>query len=84
MLITLTHSFPYAQKNNLVLQVFLATDLEVHVQSNIHDVHEKVKYPTYYMSTSKMVPHLNRLMTKPTKWHVCPAKAQISLGMRPV
>ena len=23
-------------------------------------------------------------MTKPTKWHVCPAKTQISLGIRPV
>ena len=28
--------------------------------------------------------HLSHLMTKPTKWHVCPAKTQISLGMRPV
>ena len=28
--------------------------------------------------------NLSRLMTKPTKWHVCPAKTQISLGIRPV
>ena len=28
--------------------------------------------------------HLNRHMTKPTKWHVRPAKTQISLGIRPV
>ena len=27
---------------------------------------------------------LNRLVTKPTKWHMRPAKTQISLGMRPV
>ena len=27
---------------------------------------------------------MSRLMTKPTKWHVCPAKIQISLGIRPV
>ena len=27
---------------------------------------------------------LNRLVTKPTKWHVCPAKTQTSLGIRPV
>ena len=27
---------------------------------------------------------LNRLMTKPTKWYVLPAKTQISLGIRPV
>ena len=28
--------------------------------------------------------HMSRLMTKPTKWHVHPAKTQISLGIRPV
>ena len=28
--------------------------------------------------------YLSRLMTKPTKWHVCSAKIQISLGVRPV
>ena len=28
--------------------------------------------------------YLSRLMTKPTKWHVRPAKTQISLGIRPV
>ena len=27
---------------------------------------------------------LSRLTTKPTKWHVCPAKTQISLGICPV
>ena len=28
--------------------------------------------------------YLSHLMTKPTKWHVHPAKTQISLGIRPV
>ena len=28
--------------------------------------------------------YLSRLMTKPTKWHVCPAKTQISPGILPV
>ena len=28
--------------------------------------------------------YLSRLMTKPTKWHVHPAKTQISLGILPV
>ena len=28
--------------------------------------------------------HFSRLMTKPTKWHVRPAKTQISLGIRPI
>ena len=29
-------------------------------------------------------PHLRRLMTKPTKWHMRPANTQISRGIRPV
>ena len=28
--------------------------------------------------------HVSRLMTKPTKWHVRPAKTQVSLDIRPV
>ena len=28
--------------------------------------------------------HMSRIVTKPTKWHVRPAKTQISLGIRPV
>ena len=28
--------------------------------------------------------YMSRLMTKPTKWHVRPAKTQINLGIRPV
>ena len=28
--------------------------------------------------------NMSRLMSKPTKWHVRPAKTQISLGIRPV
>ena len=35
-------------------------------------------------ATIKDRQHLSRLMTKPTKWHVRPAKSQISLGIRPV
>ena len=27
---------------------------------------------------------MSRIVTKPTKWHVRPAKTQISLGIRPV
>ena len=39
------------------------------------------------MSTEIHVEHgsyMSRLVTKPTKWHVRPAKTQISLGIRPV
>ena len=32
----------------------------------------------------RVLRQMSRLMTKPTKWHVRPAKTQISLGIRPV
>ena len=35
-------------------------------------------------SCSRHKTDMSRLMTKPTKWHVRPAKTQISLGIRPV
>ena len=37
------------------------------------------------VSCKKITKHyFSRLMTKPTKWHVCPAQTQISLGTHPV
>ena len=36
------------------------------------------------MCNNKNIFILSRLITKPTKWHVRPAKTQISLGIRPV
>ena len=52
-------------------------------------------YGMFYFGTSVLIldwrfqtdgkeHNLSRLMTKPTKWHVRPAKTQISLGIRPV
>ena len=32
----------------------------------------------------KMERYMSRLMTKPTKWHLCPLKTQICLDIRPV
>ena len=37
-----------------------------------------------YRSFSCWTEYTSRLLTKPTKWHVRPAKTQISLGIRPV
>ena len=42
----------------------------------------KSQVPSLIQCTRKK--HLSRLMTKTTKWHVRPAKTQISLGVRPV
>ena len=36
------------------------------------------------VTTCWKIGNLSRLVTKPTKWHVRPAKTQISLGIRPV
>ena len=38
---------------------------------------------TYTIATINSL-HMSRSVTKPTKWHVRPAKTQISLGIRPV
>ena len=38
----------------------------------------------FFLSCSACFLHMSRLATKPTKWHVRPAKTQISLGIRPV
>ena len=37
-----------------------------------------------YFTTAYFKFYLSQRITKPTKWHVCPAKTQISLGIRPV
>ena len=36
------------------------------------------------LNLSSTIEEMSCLMTKPTKWHVHPAKTQISLGIRPV
>ena len=38
----------------------------------------------YKLGRGLLSKHMSRLMTKSTKWHVRPAKPQISLGIRPV
>ena len=35
----------------------------------------------YWILRSSSLTQMSHLMTKPTKWHVCPAKTQISLGI---
>ena len=37
-----------------------------------------------FYCSSRLRNDLSHLMTKPTKWHVHPAKTQISMGVRPV
>ena len=42
-----------------------------------------LKLEQYHFTTKQLV-QMSRVMTKPAKWHVCPAKPQISLGIHPV
>ena len=42
-----------------------------------------ITQPQTYYSDNKCY-HMRHLMTKPTKWHMRPAKTQISLGMCPI
>ena len=42
------------------------------------------EYVSPSLSLSLIAYNLSCLMTKPTKWHVRPAKTQISLGIHPV
>ena len=44
----------------------------------------QVIYIKFILVNRLTVNEMSRLMTKPTKWPVCPAKTQISLGIRPV
>ena len=44
----------------------------------------KTKFPTIKPTIYLPKRQLSHLMTKPTKWSVCPAKTQISLGLYPV
>ena len=45
--------------------------------------HRHTRFCYFTSLTSKKV-HMSRLVTKPTKWHVRPAKTPNSLGIRPV
>ena len=37
-----------------------------------------------FFSITRLILHMSQCMTKPTKWHVRPAKTRISLGIHPV
>ena len=43
--------------------------------------HKKMSWRTH---SDKQMHHMSQCVTKPTKWHVHPAKTQISLGICPV
>ena len=45
---------------------------------------EKIRYVFLQSKMSQKRKKMSRITTKPTKWHVRPAKTQISLGIRPV
>ena len=84
-----TNSGPLAcQANSLPIElsrpVRLNTDNEFFVRRDIGmSVSEKTKTESMFSKCFYRC-KMSRLMTKPTKWHVRPAKTPISLGIRPV
>ena len=59
----------------LLLCLYIANHfyLALYTVPGLHNTHGKYLYYKF-----------SRFMTKPTKWHVRPAKTQISLGIHPV
>ena len=49
---------------------------------NMCEISDPLSYTIEWLHVLKW--NMSHLMTKPTKWHVRPAKTQISLGIRPV
>ena len=45
---------------------------------NINKILSLILYTVFFWDKV----NLSRIVTKPAKWHVCPAKTQISLGIR--
>ena len=54
------------------------------LHSSDHFIHIVTGVTTYHKICKKNKFKMSRHMTKPTKWHVRPAKTQISLGIHPV
>ena len=84
----LFHGSLYANKLNASWKVYdnlvdksstiIGTESELRVQPLYDRLANSVN--EFHLAVSQ----LSCLMTKPTKWYVCPAKTQISLGIRPV
>ena len=58
-----------------------------HSSVAINDTNKNYKRDSFGNSEkcySNIYSEMSQRMTNPTKWHVRPAKTQISLGMRPV
>ena len=56
----------------------------INEKTNIGQWNFKNRFTTTALYSIYVRVYMSRLMTKPTRWHVRPAKTQISLGIRPV
>ena len=65
------------EKNQILLQNFPWL-------SSPHSKVLKISFATFQIHHPYWSSTMNRIVTKPTKWHVRPAKTQISLGIHPV
>ena len=72
------------------LLVFNATVEQVlSMHSLVSDIFKQVfilfyQYTSFLLYLSSLAKQMSNYMTKPTKWHVRPAKTQINLGIHPV
>ena len=81
------HEPPYDKTNKMTCASCEDSDQPGHPPPSlirVFDVRTKKRWALKYLSTGWRQHQMSRLMTKPTKWHVRPAKIQISLGIRPV
>ena len=68
-------------KHGTVTEVIVLNHIHVMLYGGEHTAYQSLTlrvfcyHPIIYQST-----HMSHLMTKPTKWHVCPAKTLIRLG----
>ena len=86
-------NLPDCTKENVALNILNLINnstLSIYHPKHLDTKHRKlIKICTFNTSNdinrhSKRSENMSRLMTKPAKWHVRPAKTQISLGIRPV
>ena len=71
--------------NRVILKLAGLLTMKDDVRMNISMLHQNAEITICTIITLvKGHLHMSHLMTKPTKWHMCPAKTQMSLDIRPV
>ena len=78
-----THEYRDVQPTQ-IRSAFQAANSDTIMMSDVYKVDFLIIQCKMRNTGNNLREKMSRLMTKPTKWHVRPAKTQISLGIRPV